>query len=351
MTLSALAPAQTGFTASLTLDKFGLHPLRASGGVSPSMALGVMPTRPALLISLGDTAGCAGWGEVWANFPPRANMHKMHLIQDVVLPHLSGLSFCDPREVTAHLRSKLSVYFLHIGQREVFEHILAGIDMALWDLALRSAGRSFAEHVQGAHLAQSYASSLNRDDLETMLAKHGQSGQRFFKLKLGFGDEGDCAFVARAHGLLPDGGRLMIDSNQCWDTARAAVMLKRLEDYDLHFAEEPIPANLPLAEWERLARATTIPLAAGENIYGQENFLAMAEAGVKVLQPDVAKWGGVSGALDLAAALPEGVQLWPHFMGTAVGQGRGTVDQRRAWRRVGLRNGRQREPAAQRTLR
>lgn len=205
MTLSALAPAQTGFTASLTLDKFGLHPLRASGGVSPSMALGVMPTRPALLISLGDTAGCAGWGEVWANFPPRANMHKMHLIQDVVLPHLSGLSFCDPREVTAHLRSKLSVYFLHIGQREVFEHILAGIDMALWDLALRSAGRSFAEHVQGAHLAQSYASSLNRDDLETMLAKHGQSGQRFFKLKLGFGDEGDCAFVARAHGLLPDG--------------------------------------------------------------------------------------------------------------------------------------------------
>lgn len=320
MTQPAFAPEQTGFTGSLTLDTVGLYPLRASGGVSPSMALGVMPTRPALLISLRDSAGCVGWGEVWANFPPRANMHKMHLIQDVVVPHLAGVSFCDPREVTAHLRRKLSVYFLHIGQREVFEHILAGVDMALWDLALRSAGRSFAAQMQGTDLAQSYASSLNRDDLETMLDRHGQSGQRFFKLKLGFGDEADCAFVGRAHGLLPEGGRLMIDANQCWDVARATAMLNRLEDYDLHFAEEPMPANLPLAKWETLARATTIPLAAGENIYGQENFLAMAGAGVTVLQPDVAKWGGISGALDLAAALPEGVQLWPHFMGTAVGQ-------------------------------
>lgn len=46
----------------------------------------------------------------------------------------------------------------------------------------------------------------------------------------------------------------------------------------------------------------------------------MADAGLKVLQPDVAKWGGVTGALDLAATLPAGTVLWPHFMGTAVGQ-------------------------------
>ncbi|MEM6620055.1 MAG: enolase C-terminal domain-like protein, partial [Pseudomonadota bacterium] len=43
-------------------------------------------------------------------------------------------------------------------------------------------------------------------------------------------------------------------------------------------------------------------------------------AGMRVLQPDVAKWGGMSGALDLAEAVPEGVLIWPHFMGTAVGQ-------------------------------
>ena len=46
----------------------------------------------------------------------------------------------------------------------------------------------------------------------------------------------------------------------------------------------------------------------------------MAEAGVKYLQPDVAKWGGVSGALDLASKMPGSCILWPHFMGSAVGQ-------------------------------
>jgi L-alanine-DL-glutamate epimerase-like enolase superfamily enzyme len=46
----------------------------------------------------------------------------------------------------------------------------------------------------------------------------------------------------------------------------------------------------------------------------------MANAGMKVLQPDVAKWGGVTGALKLASELPKGCKLWPHFMGTAVGQ-------------------------------
>jgi len=46
----------------------------------------------------------------------------------------------------------------------------------------------------------------------------------------------------------------------------------------------------------------------------------MADAGMKVLQPDVAKWGGVTGALDLANVLPADALLWPHFMGSAVGQ-------------------------------
>lgn len=46
----------------------------------------------------------------------------------------------------------------------------------------------------------------------------------------------------------------------------------------------------------------------------------MMGVGLRILQPDVAKWGGISGALDLAAAVPKDVLIWPHFMGTAVGQ-------------------------------
>lgn len=48
------------------------------------------------------------------------------LIEDVVATHIQGLVFTDPLEVDEYLRAKLSTYFLHIGQQQVFEHILAG---------------------------------------------------------------------------------------------------------------------------------------------------------------------------------------------------------------------------------
>ncbi len=320
MSAPHMAANAQSFTRAVTLGKVTLHALRTAQGVSPSMALGLMQTRPALLIAVSDTQGCTGWGEIWSNFPPRANIHKAHLIEDVVLPNLTGLTFSDPVEVERHLRDKLAVYFLHIGQLQVFEHILAGLDTALWDLALRSAGRSFADHMNISPKAQSYASSLNRDDISLKLQTHSALGQTQFKLKLGFDEDQDCAFVALAGELCPAKSTLMVDSNQKWNTDRAIAMLRRLEPCDLLFAEEAIPANASLTEWERLAQASPTPLAAGENVYGAEEFLALANVGVRYLQPDVAKWGGVTGALNLAKQLPSGVRLWPHFMGTAVGQ-------------------------------
>ncbi len=291
------------------------------GGVSPKMALGLMPTRPALLVRIRDVDGCQGWGEVWANFPPRANLHKAHVIEDVVAPHLRGARFVEPREIGEFLRDQLSIYFLHVGQLEVFSHILAGIDSALWDLALRKSGRSFAEFMGLPEAsAQSYATSINADDLERLIPHHASLGQTHFKLKIGFAGHGNREIVERAARLCPHGSRIMVDNNQSWTLETAREQLGKLEDLSPYFAEEPLPANAPLADWEDLASSTDIPLAGGENIYGIENFCAMANAGLRVLQPDVAKWGGVTGALDLAHAMPQGACLWPHFMGTAVGQ-------------------------------
>ena len=309
------------FRDAITLSSLDVFPIRAAGGVSPKMALGTMPTRPALLVRIEDSSGCFGWGEVWANFPARANIHKAHILEDVVSQHLKGVSFSDPREVQEALRAKLSVFFLHVGQSQVFEHILAGLDTALWDLALRHTGQSFADFMQLADpLAQSYATSINAEDLERLIPHHAGLGQSHFKLKVGFADHGNAAIVERASQLCPSGTKLMVDSNQSWTLTQAKEMLRSIENFDPFFAEESLRADAPLAEWEDLARATRIPLAGGENIYGIEDFLRMSSAGMRVLQPDVAKWGGVSGALDLAEAVPDDVAIWPHFMGTAVGQ-------------------------------
>ncbi|MEP3873948.1 MAG: enolase C-terminal domain-like protein [Rhizobiaceae bacterium] len=285
------------------------------------MALGVMPTRPALLVRIEDTSGCFGWGEIWANFPSRANIHKAHIVEDVVASRLKSLTFSNPREVAIALRDTLSVYFLHVGQREVFEHVLAGIDTALWDLALRSAGQSFAQFMNlPVAAAQSYATSINADDLDRLIPLHADLGQTYFKLKVGFAEHGCTSIVERAAHLCPQESRLLVDSNQSWSLEQAVSSLQQIEPFSPYFAEEPLRADAPKSDWDTLANKVDIALAGGENIYGIDDFLAMTDVGMQVLQPDVAKWGGVSGALDLAKAVPDGVQIWPHFMGTAVGQ-------------------------------
>jgi len=309
------------FHNTISIAKVEVFAIQVEGGVSPNMALGSMPTRPALLVRIVDSDGCFGWGEVWANFPPRAHSHKAQLIEDVLRPKLLGMSYVEPREVSDHLRQNLSVYFLHVGQREVFEHILAGLDTALWDLALRKASQSFAECMQLSDLdVPTYASSINTNDLDRLIPLHADLGQTHFKIKIGFLNEADRELVDRAAAVFPDGTRLMVDSNQMWNLEQAKASLQSLEKYSPLFAEEPMPANTDLADWEALANATSIPLAGGENIYGIDSFLSFANAGLQVLQPDVAKWGGVTGALDLAKQLPQGTMLWPHFMGSAVGQ-------------------------------
>ncbi len=309
------------FNTSISIAGIDLFPIATGNGVSPQMAIGAMPVRPALLLRITDSDGCYGWGEVWANFPPRANLHKAHVIEDVIAPALNRLTYEHPAEIQQRLRQTLSVYFLHVGQQQVFEHILAGIDVALWDLALRKHGLSAIDYFDlKVRNASCYASSINADDMQDMIPQAAALGQQYFKIKIGYQPDNGYSLVERASAIVPDGSHVMIDSNQSWTLEQAVTALQSLQDFSPFFAEEPLAADASLHQWEALAKTSDIPLAGGENIYGVDSFVAMANAGLSFLQPDVAKWGGISGALQLADALPEGVHLWPHFMGTAVGQ-------------------------------
>jgi L-alanine-DL-glutamate epimerase-like enolase superfamily enzyme len=70
-----------------------------------------------------------------------------------------------------------------------------------------------------------------------------------------------------------------------------------------------------------LQKRLTIPLAGGENIAGHENFAtALSEGVLTVVQPDVAKWGGISGCIAVARdVLASKRHYCPHFLGSGIG--------------------------------
>lgn len=113
----------------------------------------------------------------------------------------------------------------------------------------------------------------------------------------------------------------MIDANQGWSVDQALEMLPKLEAFDLGWLEEPIRADEPWSAWQRLKSATRIPLAGGENIAGEANFERAFEArALGVVQPDLAKWGGLSATLPLAQRILEvRLRFCPHYLGGGIG--------------------------------
>jgi len=98
-------------------------------------------------------------------------------------------------------------------------------------------------------------------------------------------------------------------------TAAGAVRLaRRLEPYDPLWFEEPVPPDAP-EEMARVARATTIPIAAGERLATKYDFAQLLRVGAAaILQPNLGRVGGILEAKKIAAlAEVQHVQLAPHL--------------------------------------
>jgi L-alanine-DL-glutamate epimerase-like enolase superfamily enzyme len=195
--------------------------------------------------------------------------------------------------------------------------------VALWDLAARRRGQPLYRHLGARQAVQQipvYASGLNPDQPEQLAAVKQAEGYRAFKLKVGFGRERDLANLQALRKGLGEDAALMVDANQAWDLETATAMSRAIAPFRPLWLEEPLRADAPTPVWQQLAAASPIALAAGENMQG-EQFEAAIDAGwVKVLQPDVGKWGGLTGCVAVGrGALAAGARLCPHWLGGGIG--------------------------------
>jgi L-alanine-DL-glutamate epimerase-like enolase superfamily enzyme len=98
-------------------------------------------------------------------------------------------------------------------------------------------------------------------------------------------------------------------------TASGAIRLaKRLEKYDPLWFEEPIPPDNQ-KEMAKVARATSIPIAAGERLTTKWEFQRLLEEGAaSILQMNLARVGGITEAKKIAS-MAEAVhaQIAPHI--------------------------------------
>ncbi|MDN4986424.1 mandelate racemase/muconate lactonizing enzyme family protein [Bradyrhizobium arachidis] len=284
-------------------------------------SFGKMLNRPAVFVRVIDEDGVEGWGEAWSNFPAPGAEHRGRLVNEVLAPGLVGRRFDRPAQAFDVLTKGTEVLALQCGEPGPFAQAISGIDLALWDLVARRQQVPLWRLLGGqSRRIKVYASGINPGGAARTAEAALERGHRALKLKVGFGAETDLANLSALRAIV-GAGMLAADANQGWSVDQALEMLPRLSAFDLRWLEEPIRADRPREEWRRLHASAKMPIAAGENISSVAGFHeALAENVLGVVQPDIAKWGGLSACARLAHdILKSGKTFCPHYLGGGIG--------------------------------
>ncbi|MGE8317904.1 MAG: mandelate racemase/muconate lactonizing enzyme family protein [Comamonas sp.] len=315
-------PTDTAFQ----IEKIDVFVLRVPADPPVQTSFGTMKDRPAVLLRVVDRDGAHGWGEIWSNFPTVGAEHRGRMAATYLPPLACGRRWESPRACFAALTEQLAVLALQTGEPGPIQQVLAGLDIALWDLVARRAGLPLWQLLGAPPSAAPpsialYASGINPTAPEKLAAHKLAEGYRAFKLKVGFGAERDLRNLAAVREVIGQDLPFMVDANQAWSMDEAIAAGRRMAGFGLGWLEEPVRADTPNADWTRIAREQPLPLAGGENLAGVAPLAAFAATpGVAVVQPDIGKWGGFSGCVEVGrAVLAQGKRFCPHWLGAGVG--------------------------------
>jgi L-alanine-DL-glutamate epimerase-like enolase superfamily enzyme len=199
---------------------------------------------------------------------------------------------------------------------------VAALDIAVWDLAAKSAGLPLYRALGGyRNRIPVYASlRLGRDLSPAALTETATAlvAQGFAAVKMNIGGdagiEADVARVRAVRAAIGDDVKLLADVNFRWTPAQAIRAGRALEEFGLYWLEDPVPThNLDgLAE---VRGALDVPIAAGEALFGLAALRPLFEArAVDFPMPDLLRVGGVTPFLK-AAHLAEafGLPLASHL--------------------------------------
>lgn len=270
-----------------------------------------------LLVKITASESLAGWGEAtlenWVR-PVEATIRQM-------ADHLIGQ---DPRRITHHWHVLTRGGFYRGGA--VFSSAIAGIDQALWDLAGRALGAPVHELLGGATRDRvriyAHANGLpdrtGNPERARELVEHGYTmvkvapdrRTRFIE-SAAYLDSfvEDLTAVREAIGPEVD---FAVDLHGRFSLSLSRAALRLIEHLAPCFAEEPVRPEFS-AQVGEVVNSTSVPIALGERLYHRTEFKAPLEAGVAVVQPDLAHAGGITEAVRIAAfAEVYDAQIAPH---------------------------------------
>jgi L-alanine-DL-glutamate epimerase-like enolase superfamily enzyme len=174
---------------------------------------------------------------------------------------------------------------------------LAAVDLALWDLAGKRAGRPISQliSVEAARSIPANA-TVGAEDRAGAAAAAAAAAQADFdtvKVKVGVGD--DAGRLAAVRAAVGPRVAIRVDANGAWDVDQAVAHLRALAPVGIELAEEPVHG----VEALRAVRAEVdVPLAMDETAAEED---APGSGATDAVCLKIARCGGITGVLHDAA--------------------------------------------------
>ena len=208
-----------------------------------------------------------------------------------------------------------------VGRRGITTRFISGIDIALWDLMGKATGVSVhkllgaAQDRVPAYIAGGYyEEGKGLNGLAAEMEENLALGAKAVKMKIGGAPIAeDVERVRVARQTIGDDVKLMVDANCAYSLREAIQIARKMEPYDIYWFEEPLPPD-DYRGHTRLAQATTIPIATGENEYTRYGFrdLIAADAAA-IYNADAQVLGGITEFMNVAAlAAAHDLHIAPH---------------------------------------
>ena len=281
--------------------------------------LGELRSAGVLLVHLETDQGAVGENLVFT-----LNNKRLAVLDEMVRS-LAPLVVGEDPQFSTRFWSRAWTDINFVGHKGVPVMGISAIDGALWDVRGKLAGLPMHRLI-GAQRATvpTYASaglwlSSTIPELEAEAQGFVAEGFRAVKMRLGkptVADDVDRVRAVRA--AIGHSVALMADANQQLTVDRAIRLGRQLEEFDLTWFEEPLPAY-DLEGVARVAAALDTPIASGETEYTRYGFRQMLELkSADVLMPDLQRVGGVTeflrvGHMADAFDIPVSSHLFPEM--------------------------------------
>jgi mandelate racemase len=298
--------------SSLTLRSVKARPVIAPLGRPVRTAIGTIPAAPLVLIDVLTEEGVTGNAYLFG-YTPLTLAPLARLVEEI------GREIIGKPIVPFERMREFDRRFRLLGWQGLVGMAVSGLDMAFWDALGKAVNWPVVRLLGGEPrpvLAYDSYGVLDMKTDATVIARSVESGFRGIKIKLGDGDvEKDVAIVAEVRKLIGPKTALMVDYNQSLGPVEACSRIERIAEYDLHWVEEPVPAE-DLDGHARVRVSSPAPIQTGENWWFPRDMAKSIAAGASdYAMIDIMKIGGVTGWLSAmgqaqAASLPVSSHLF-----------------------------------------